>query len=600
MAATNSLEHLLAPGAAFLWEKTGSRAANTPEDITEDQRALYKSIYNFVDKEILPHAEKLENKEPGLMRNLFKRAADELGLFMLDVAEEHGGLEASKTTSLLVAEALSAYGSWSTTIGAHTTIGMLPIVWFGTDAQKQKYLPKLISGDWMAAYCLTEPGSGSDALAAKAWAEDKGDHYLLNGTKAWITNGGWADVFIVFAKVNREHFTGFIVERGFPGVSTTAEEHKMGLHGSSTVQVVLENARIPKENVLGEIGKGHRIAFNILNVGRMKLGAGALGGSKMAFNGSIQYGKGREQFNTPIIRFGAVAEKIAHMASRIYATEAMSARLGGLLDARIEQIPADVKNKDAAIIAAIEEHNIEASISKVYGSESLAYVVDEAVQILGGNGFSEEYPIARGYRDARITRIYEGTNEINRLLMPGTLLKRMMKGQVDLMTPAQAATAAFADASLLPQKGNGPLGSALQQTEQIRAAYFYSSNMALMRYMAELEQNQEVLLLMAEMMMALYAADSCVLRGQHALDTLPAGDARRDVYVALTELAVRENHRKAIAAARDLVAASASSEDEAATALDNLAKLDTPDTRNAVAMKRTVSNFFIERDGWNL
>jgi alkylation response protein AidB-like acyl-CoA dehydrogenase len=586
-------------GAHFLWEETGSRKIGTPELFTDEQKALYAAVKDFTYNEVGPLIPRLEAKEPGLMRQLFKRFADELSFFELEIPESVGGMQVDKTTAMLAAEAVSAYGSWSTTVGAHNTIGTLPIVWFGSQYLKDKYLPKLMSGEWMASYCLTEPGSGSDALAAKAWAVKEGDSYILNGTKAWITNGTWADVYIVFAKVDREHFTGFVVERSFPGVSTAAEEHKLGLHGSSTVQLILENVRVPAANVLGEVGKGHRIAFNILNMGRMKLGVGAVGGMKALMGVVASYANTRHQFNRPIASFGAVSKKIAEIATRTYAAESVGYRLGGLLDQSIATIDKNHPNYDAEVIKVFEEFNVECSIAKVFGSDSLALAVDEGVQIHGGNGFSEEYEVARAFRDARITRIYEGTNEINRLLMPGTLLKRMMKGQLDLMTPMQEASEKILSGNL-PKQGTGTLSLAKHQISLMRLAYWYAAGTAIQRFMASLMEEQEVLLLISEQMLWIDAADSATARALQFAEKFGANDPRTAVVLAMAQLTTREGYTRTLNTARELLAVSATNDQQAGDYFANLAKLDQPDPTNTIALRKTVSDYFLEKQAWVL
>jgi alkylation response protein AidB-like acyl-CoA dehydrogenase len=499
-------------GGAFLIESVGEREPFVYEDFGADELSLASTAEEFVTNEVLPHLEDIENKKEGLMPSLLRRAG-ELGLLMIEVPAEYGGLGLAKAVALLVAASTTECASFNVAMTAHTGIGTLPLVMYGNDEQRVRYLPKLATGEWIGAYALSEPGSGSDALGAKTRAvlSADGRFYRLNGVKQFITNAGFADLVTVFAKVDGEKFTAFLVERAFPGVSTGPEEHKLGIKGSSTRQVILEDVDVPVANVLGQIGQGHKIAFNILNVGRLKLGGIAAGGARKALQAAVVYAAGRRQFGKPIVTFGAVQRKIADMMARIYAAESMSYRTAGLLDAAVEQLDAATPTYWQNVQRAIEEYAIEQSILKVYGSEALDFVVDEALQMFGGYGFIEEYPVARYYRDSRINRIFEGTNEINRLLIPGTLVKRVMTGALPLLDYIQQVRAALADGGRrLPD--TGPLAAEVEAVEAAKHLTAHIAGLLLERQAAELAQKQQHLELLSNMICEVYALDSTVAR----------------------------------------------------------------------------------------
>jgi hypothetical protein len=503
-----------------------------PEDFTEEQIMIREMCIQFLQAEVLPAMDRIDKAEPGLMPALMEKAGEQ-GLLSASVPEEYGGLGKDFVTSTLVSEALGGGYSFSVAMSAHAGIGTLPILYFGTDEQKKKYIPKLATGEWKGSYGLTEPGSGSDALGAKTTAtlSADGKYYILNGQKCWITNGGFADVFTVFAKIDGDKFTAFIVERGMPGFTQGHEEHKMGIKGSSTVQLYFQDCKVPVENVLGEIGRGHIIAFNILNIGRLKLDAAALGGSKVALKDSIEYAKTREQFNLPIAKFGAIKYKLAEMAIKIYADESALYRTAKWIDEKEHELLAAGKPFNEALLGAAEEFAIECAILKVHGSEMLDYVVDEGVQIHGGNGFSDEYSISRAYRDSRINRIFEGTNEINRLLSVDMMLKRAMKGQLDLMGPAIAVQKELMSIPDFGEGDDSPFANELKSIANMKKCILMVAGAAVQKLMATLSKEQEIIMNIADMAIETFVAESMLLRVMKLVEK--TGEENNKVQIAM-------------------------------------------------------------------
>jgi alkylation response protein AidB-like acyl-CoA dehydrogenase len=508
-----TVAHTALKGGEWLIRESEPATIFTPEEFNEEQRMVRDLCNQFLDTEVMPNLDRIDDMEAGLMPLLLQKAGEQ-GLLSTSFPEQYGGLGKDFVTSTIVSEYVGAGHSFSVAISAHMGIGTLPILYFGTEEQKQKYIPKLISGEWSGAYGLTEPNSGSDALGAKTTARlsEDGKYYILNGQKCWITNGGFADVYTVFAKVDGDKFTGFIVERGFEGFTQGPEEDKMGIKGSSTVQLYFQDCKVPVDNMLGEIGKGHKIAFNILNIGRLKLCAAALGGAKRATTTSIEYAITREQFRTPIAQFGAIKHKMAEMAIRTFACESALYRAAKLIDEKEMESHNSGKPFSEALLGAAEEYAIECAMLKVYGSEVLDFVVDEGVQIHGGNGFSAEYNISRAYRDSRINRIYEGTNEINRLLTLDMTLKRAMQGRLNIMGPAMKVSQELMS---IPEFGDGddtPFAEERKLVQNFKKAILLTAGAAAQKLMMQLEKEQEILMAIADMAIDAYVAESLLLR----------------------------------------------------------------------------------------
>jgi alkylation response protein AidB-like acyl-CoA dehydrogenase len=549
--ASSVLSKPAAKGGSFLLESPAPQDVFTPADLTDDQKLIGQTAEEFVLKEVFPHIKDLEAKKPGLMAELTRKAA-ELGLMSGGTPEEYGGAGLDKIASTVLTEKISIYGGFATTHGAHSGIGTLPIVYFGTEAQKKKYLPKLASGEFIGAYCLSEPQAGSDAqnLLTRAELSADGAHYILNGQKMWITNGGFADLFIVFAKVDGEKLTAFIVEKNFPGCKPGNEEHKMGIHGSSTTPLFLENCKVPKENLLHEIGRGHIVAFNVLNAGRFTLGASCLGGSKHVLMAASKYAKERKAFGKQIGEFGLMKEKLAEMAVRVFAVDSMIYRTAGNIEAAMTAASGSGETAQNTM-KVLEEYAIESSIAKVYGSEMLDFVVDEAVQIFGGYGFHEDYPVCRAYRDSRINRIFEGTNEINRMLIIQMLMKRAMGGQLPLLPAARKLADEILAGPSFEETPEGALAEEARVIANAKKMFLQAAGGAVQRFREKLAEEQELIGALANMVMEIYAMESCLLRAQKAAARGEAGssamiDAAR-VFIADAAERVDHEAKRAIA-----------------------------------------------------
>ena len=610
MDAVTAFPIAAAAGGSFLVESRTPDEIFTPEDLNEEQRQIAATAEQFAREEIVPRVAAIERKEPGAMPALLRKAA-ELGFTAIDVPEEYGGLAMDKVSSTLITDHISVLASFSTAFGAHVGIATLPLVWYGTEEQKQRYLPKLATCEWIGAYGLSEASSGSDAMniRTRAVLSPDGSHYILNGEKQWLTNCGIADLYTVFAKIDGEKFSAFLIERGTPGVSVGAEEHKLGIHGSSTCPLVLEDCKIPAGNLLGEAGKGHHIAFNVLNVGRFKLGVACIGGARHALAQMIRYAKERRAFGKSIAEFGLIQRKISSAAAQLYAAESMAYRLAGLIDARLDAAKLDAARAEQTggtsgqsidaprkpeIPKSIEEYAVECSILKVYGSEMLTLVADELIATMGGYGYVEEYPAERTYRDARINRIFEGTNEINRLIITGWMMKRALNGKLPLL----AAIKRVMDEVMEPPAfgGDSDAGRPLAHETAVLAAVkkmaLFAAGVASQRFMTALEEQQEIMADLADMISQVFALESALVRAQKIAR---AGRGSAEVAAAMTGLLAEESMALAEQVARRVLAACGEG-DALTTQLAILRRLARSTPADVVKLSRSVASKCIERE----
>ncbi|MEO8109012.1 MAG: acyl-CoA dehydrogenase family protein [Ginsengibacter sp.] len=588
----------LLKGGEWLIKESNAFDTFTPEDYTEEQIMVRDMCLQFLKTEVIPVIERIDKMEPGLMPALMEKAGEQ-GLLGASVPEDLGGLGKDFVTSTLVSEGLGGGFSFSVAMSAHAGIGTLPILYFGTEEQKKKYIPKLASGEWKGSYGLTEPGSGSDALGAKTTAvlSEDGKNYLLTGQKCWITNGGFADVYTVFAKIDGDKFTAFIIERGFEGFTVGPEEHKMGIKGSSTVQLYFQDCKVPVENVLGEIGKGHIIAFNILNIGRLKLGSAAIGGAKLNLSDSIEYANTREQFKTAISNFGAIKHKIGEMAIKIYADESALYRTAKWIDEKGAELLASGKSFSEAMLGAAEEYAIECAILKVHGSEVLDFVVDEGVQIHGGNGYSDEYLVSKAYRDSRINRIYEGTNEINRLLTVDMMLKRAFKGRLDLMGPAMNVQKELMS---IPDSGNeetGTFAKELKVVSNLKKCILMVAGAASQKLKAGLQQEQEIIMNIADMAIETFVSESTLLRVIKLADKV--GEENAKVQIAMMKCYLNDAMDKAAKYGKEAINAFAEG-DEQKMMLLGLKRFTKSEPFNSKDARRLIADKFISDGKYSL
>lgn len=577
----------LIKGGSFLISQTEPEQVFTPEDFNDFHRMVSDTVANFIKEKVMPVTDSIEKMEEGVTVGLLRQMG-ELGFLGSDIPEKFGGAEADKITSLIIAEQISRGGSFSVAFGAHTGIGTLPILFFGNEEQKKRYLPGLATGQKVAAYALTEAEAGSDAMNAKTRAvlSEDGKYYILNGSKQFITNASWADVIVTYAKVDGQHFTAFIVDRDAPGVSIGAEEHKMGIKGSSTCSVIFEDAKVPVENLLGQVGKGHQVAFNILNIGRYKLGVGCSGAAKYAIELAARYAQERVQFNLPLAKFGMIKNKIADMNIRTYVTESICYRTGGLINSLVENLDMDAEDAGQKVAEGIQEYATECSIVKIVGSETLDFVADEAVQIHGGYGYSQEYAVERVYRDSRINRIFEGTNEINRLIIPATLLKKAQKGEIPLIQAAMK----LQEELLMPtmqEESDELLGKEVQAIENLKKIFLLISGTAAQKYGEKLIKEQEILARMADMVDEIFSAETAMLRAKKI--AAAKGEDAAALVIKMTVCYVNELVPKFEAWAKEVVAAMEEG-DTRRTLFSILRKLTRYEQENVFALKREIAD----------
>jgi alkylation response protein AidB-like acyl-CoA dehydrogenase len=582
-------------GGEFLVKETSFQDVFSRDGISEEQKMFSQTASDFITNRVQPNVQKIDKQDPELVVALLKESA-ELGLLGATVPDEYGGMGVDLATDTLINEEVGKGHSWAAAYAAHTGIGTLPILYYGTTEQKNKYLPGLVDGSIKAAYCLTEPGSGSDALGArtKAVLTEDGKHYVLNGQKMWITNGGFADIFTVFAKIDGDKFTGFIVDAKSEGISLGSEEDKLGIKGSSTRQVFFNNVKVPAENVLGEIGKGHKIAFNVLNIGRYKLAALALGGSKKSTSVAVKYANERIQFNVPISSFGAIKHKLAEMAIKTYACESATYRTAGLIDDMINNLAAKGMDRVQAKLVAAEEYSIECAILKVFGSEVLDYVVDEAVQVFGGTGFSEEYPVARAYRDSRINRIFEGTNEINRLLSVGMLVKKAMKGEVDLFTPAMAVQKELMSVPDFSTPDTEDFFAAEKAAlKNAKKAILMTAGAGVQKYMQAFEKEQEIIMNISDMLIELFVCESTLLRTERLISV--QGQAASSLQIDMTRAYISDALERINLSGKHAITAF-NEGDTLRIMLMGLKRFTKYEPVNTIAMRRRVADKLIEEN----